>query len=59
MAAYCQKYFYQHLTEDRIKRNVLDAAPVPANASLTPPEVDYFVENFIDFNTMNIEMPGT
>ena len=50
MAAYCQKYFYQHLTEDSIKRNILDAAPVPANAFCTPPKVDDFVEDFIDFN---------
>lgn len=52
MAAYCQKYFYQHLTEDSIKRNILDAAPVPANAFCTPPKVDDFVEDFIDFNAM-------
>ncbi|XP_034301275.2 uncharacterized protein [Magallana gigas] len=52
MAAYCQKYFYQHLTEDSIKRNILDAAPVPANAFCTPPKVDDFEEDFIAFNAM-------
>lgn len=54
MATYCQKYFYQHLTEDSIKRNILDAAPVPANAFCTPPKVDDFVEDFIDFNALNL-----
>ena len=50
MAAYCQKYFYQHLTDDSIKRNILDAAPVPANTFCAPPKVDDFVEDFVDYN---------
>jgi hypothetical protein len=52
MAAYCQKYFYQYLTDDSIKRNILNAAPVPANAFYTPPKVDDFVEDFFYYNSM-------
>ena len=29
MAAYCRKYFFQHLTEESVKRNILDDSPVP------------------------------
>lgn len=37
MSAYGQKYVYQHLTEDSIKRNIINAATVPTNALWIPP----------------------
>lgn len=52
MAAYCQNYFYQHLTKDSIKRNILDVVPLPANAFCTSSNDNDFVEDFIDFNAM-------
>nr|XP_022313740.1 uncharacterized protein LOC111118515 [Crassostrea virginica] len=52
MASYCRKYFYKHLTDESIKRNILDDAPVPTNAFCNPPKVDEFVEDFIDYNSM-------
>lgn len=42
MAAYCQNHFYKHLTEDSIKRNILDAATLPANPFCTHPKIDDF-----------------
>ncbi|XP_055998702.1 uncharacterized protein LOC130047476 [Ostrea edulis] len=52
MISYCRKYFYKHLTDESIKRNILDDAPVPSNAFCNPPKVDEFVEDFIDYNSM-------
>ena len=52
MAAFCRKYFYKHLTDESIKRNILDDAPVPTNVFYNPPKVDEFVEDFIDYNSM-------
>ena len=52
MTSYCRKYFYKHLTDESINRNILDDAPVPSNAFCSPPKVDEFVEDFIDYNSM-------
>lgn len=48
----CRKYFYKHLTDESIKRNILDDVPVGSNVFCNPPKVEEFVEDFIDYNVM-------
>ena len=50
MAAYCRKYFFLHLTEESVERNILDDSPVPANDFCAPPNADDFIEDLVDYN---------
>ena len=44
---YAARFFRTHMTDDKLNKTVLEAAPVPANSFLVPPELDDYMEDLI------------